>query len=101
MHVAHYVGGKKEKPNGAVEAKSICPGQAVHPGVILHSPEGWLFRVSPKVACGLAVPQITMIIIQKFKITSGSNEEENKNHLTSYQPRQHLNMFRYNKSGIN
>ena len=49
----------------------------------------------------LAVPQITMIIIQKFKITSGSNEEENKNHLTSYQPRQHLNMFRNNKSGIN
>ena len=48
MHVAHYVGGKKEKPNGAVEAKSICPGQAVYPGVVLHSSERMAFLSMPK-----------------------------------------------------
>lgn len=93
MHVAHYVGGKKEKPNGAVEANSICPGPAVHPGVALHSPARVAFPSAPKGGVWTSGPQTTMTIIQKFTVTSGSNEEENKNHLTSYQPRQYLNMF--------
>lgn len=60
--------------------KAMCPGQAVHSAVVLHSSERTAFPIRLKGA-------ITMIIIQKFKITAGSNEEENKNHLTSYQPR--------------
>lgn len=89
MRVVHY-GGKegKKTPNGQWQLKALCI-QVVHPDVVLHPlEEGTSFPNMHKgiIWASSSPAKKQVLIVEKFKITSGSNEEENKDHLNFHQP---------------